>query len=207
MAKSKPKPRGALTSIKPKPDNRKTLVLDIDHTLIYTTKNIGKKELKDKYKIYLRPHLFHFLSDVNKNYKLVIWTGANKNYADYIINYIKKSGKTYFKEQKEKKKFKFDSVLTYDDLIKGKKDIKKINNKNGVILVDDHEYYAKDLERYIKIFPYNGNEDDCSLILLLCFLNRIKKSKKIANELKKYGYVLEELKKFCSYDEWKKRAF
>ena len=207
MVKSKPKSRGALTSIKSKPDNIKTLVLDIDHTLIYTIKNTKRKKLKDKYTIYLRPHLFRFLSDANKNYKLVIWTGASKDYADYVIKYIKENGEMYFKERKENEKFEFDSVLTRDDLIKGKKDIKKINNKNGVILVDDHEDYAKDLKRYIKIYPYNGEEDDCSLAFLLGFLNFIKNSKKIGTELKKYSYVLEELKNFCSYKKWKKKTF
>ena len=75
----------------------------------------------------------------------------------------------YYKEQEENENFEFDSVLTRDDLIEGKKDIKKINNKNGVILVDDHKDYAKDLKRYIQIFPYNGQEDDGSLVILLGF--------------------------------------
>ena len=92
-------------------------------------------------------------------------------------------------------------------VIKGKKDIKKINNKNGVILVDDHEDYAKDLKRNIKIYPYKGDEDDGSLVVLLAFLNYIKDSKNIGTELKKHRDVLEELKKFCSYSEWKKKAF
>ena len=113
----------------------------------------------------------------------------------------------YFKERKENEKFEFDSVLTRDDLIKGKKDIKKINNKNGVILVDDYEDYANDLKRYIKIFLYNGQKDDGSLVFLLGFLYCIKDSKNIGTELKKHRDALEELKNFCSYSEWKKRAF
>ena len=31
----------------------------------------------------------------------------------------------YYKEQKENENFEFDSVLAHNDLIKGKKDIKK----------------------------------------------------------------------------------
>ena len=105
----------------------------------------------------------------------------------------------YYKEQEENENFEFDSVLTRDDLIEGKKDIKKINNKNGVILVDDHKDYAKDLKRYIQIFPYNGRKDDGSLVFLLGFLNRIKDSKNIDTELKKHGEFLEELKNFGFY--------
>ena len=74
MVKSKPKSGEASTGIKSKPDNRKTLVLDIDNTLVYKIKNVKTKKLKDKYIIKLGPHLFPFLSDINKNYKLVIWT-------------------------------------------------------------------------------------------------------------------------------------
>ena len=60
MGKSKPKSGAASTGIKSKPDNRKTLVLDIEHTLVYKIKNVKTKKLKDKYIIKLRPHLFHF---------------------------------------------------------------------------------------------------------------------------------------------------
>ena len=66
MGKSKPKSGEASTGIKSKPDNRKTLILDIDHTLVYKIKNVKTKKLKDKYIIKLRHHLFHFLSNVNK---------------------------------------------------------------------------------------------------------------------------------------------
>ena len=103
MGKSKPKSEAASTGIKSKTDNRKTMALDIDHTLIYKIKNVKTKKLKDKYMIKLRSQLFHFLSNVNKNYKLVIWTGANKDYADYVINIIKKMDRCITKNKKKTK--------------------------------------------------------------------------------------------------------
>ena len=47
MGKSKTKSGAASTCVKSKPDNRKAVALDIDHTLIYKIKNVKTKKLKD----------------------------------------------------------------------------------------------------------------------------------------------------------------
>ena len=49
-----------------------------------------------------------------------MWTGASKDYSDYILNIIKKREK-YHKKREGNENFEFDSVLAHNDLIKGKK--------------------------------------------------------------------------------------
>jgi Dullard-like phosphatase family protein len=63
--------------------NRKyTLVLDLDETLIHFKTENGKS------KFLIRPHTYKFLRNLHPMFELIIFTAAQQQYADWIINKI-----------------------------------------------------------------------------------------------------------------------
>ncbi|CAO3613624.1 unnamed protein product [Mucor hiemalis] len=83
----------------------KTLVLDLDETLVHSVR-LGTTELNvsdsikkttievtnDKqsilYEVYKRPHVDFFLSTISKWYKVVIFTASMSEYADPVIDWL-----------------------------------------------------------------------------------------------------------------------
>ena len=66
------------------------LILDLDETLIHTY-HFDETIIK----FYYRPGLIHFLDIISKYYHIVIFTAAQPQYADSILNKIE-SNKKYF---------------------------------------------------------------------------------------------------------------
>ncbi|KAI9486399.1 MAG: CRE-SCPL-2 protein [Benjaminiella poitrasii] len=83
----------------------KTLVLDLDETLVHSVRlgttetkvnpSIKKKRIEvtsDKqsilYEVYKRPHVDFFLSTISKWYKVVIFTASMSEYADLVIDWL-----------------------------------------------------------------------------------------------------------------------
>jgi TFIIF-interacting CTD phosphatase-like protein len=63
--------------------NRKfTLVLDLDETLIHF------KNIPGKSKFLIRPHCYKFLRNLHSHFELIIFTAAQQQYADWIIDKI-----------------------------------------------------------------------------------------------------------------------
>jgi RNA polymerase II subunit A small phosphatase-like protein len=83
-------------------EEKLTLCLDLDNTLIYSTAkklNDSGLFLDNKYYVYKRPYLDDFLITANKYCNLVIYTASIQEYADKVIDCIDKgkliSGRYY----------------------------------------------------------------------------------------------------------------
>lgn len=58
------------------------LVLDLDETLIHFKTNQGKA------KFLIRPYTYNFLKNLSRFYEIIIFTAAQQEYADWILNKI-----------------------------------------------------------------------------------------------------------------------
>lgn len=67
---------------KAREQNKLTLVLDLDETLIHF------ESAEKKFK--LRPGCLNFLKEMSSLFEIVIFTAAAKDYADFILNIIEK---------------------------------------------------------------------------------------------------------------------
>lgn len=65
-----------------KNDNKFTLVLDLDETLIHFESN-GKKS-----KFLVRPYTYDFIFNLSQKFEIIIFTAAQKDYADWILDKI-----------------------------------------------------------------------------------------------------------------------
>jgi RNA polymerase II subunit A small phosphatase-like protein len=72
-------------------DTRKLLILDIDETLLYATKDaLGRPAdfaVYDYY-IYLRPHLERFLQYAFERFRVAVWTSSGSLYAGEVVDLI-----------------------------------------------------------------------------------------------------------------------
>ncbi|CAG8528739.1 296_t:CDS:2 [Acaulospora colombiana] len=76
----------------------KTLILDLDETLIHSTSRGSRADahmievMVDNhaclYYVYKRPHVDHFLKKVSEWYKVVIFTASMPEYADPVIDWL-----------------------------------------------------------------------------------------------------------------------
>ena len=76
--------------------HRLTVVLDLDNTLIFASPNKIEKMknyafINNKFYVYKRPHLDHFLISLSQNCDLMLYTAGTKEYAEKIVDYIDKN--------------------------------------------------------------------------------------------------------------------
>lgn len=68
------------------------LVLDLDETLLYATKDrLVQHEdfVVGQYYVYVRPNLAYFLSEMAGDFKLAIWSSADDKYVQELVDKIK----------------------------------------------------------------------------------------------------------------------
>jgi TFIIF-interacting CTD phosphatase-like protein len=78
--------------------NKKTLVLDLDETLVYSyyTKDNpnGHSDYSfvcndgTKISVIYRPHLTNFIKYAKSNFNIIVWTSATKDYAQQVIDHL-----------------------------------------------------------------------------------------------------------------------
>lgn len=67
------------------------LVLDLDETLLYATKDklIQQEDfVAGPYYVYVRPNLDYFLSEIAEEFKLAIWSSADDTYVHELVEQL-----------------------------------------------------------------------------------------------------------------------
>ena len=193
-----------------KSSRMKTLVLDLDETLVYTSfepsinsdlcfeidLNINEQSKYNKVnslikkqkiltKVYLskRPHLEKFLSELNSFYEICIFSASSQKYASYIIDIIDKNriiSKKFFREDC----IHLDNSETFPYI----KDLEKINkNYNDIIIIDDNfSSFILQEENGIPIKPWRGDKNDIELLKLIPILKNLSGFYNVRTEIKKF---------------------
>ena len=130
-----------------------TLVLDLDETLVHYI------EEKDRHYVQVRPFAEYFISEMGKYFELVIFTSAEEEYANIVLDEIDKN--KVISHKLYRRHVDYNDGLCLKDLNKIGRDIKKVciidNDKNNFKL---HE------ENGIEIKEFLGEQDDNELDLL-----------------------------------------
>ena len=159
-------------------DQKYTLVLDLDETLISFRIGIHGRGI-----IKLRPGLFDFLNKIKNKYELVVFTAGTKEYADPIIDIIEKKEKYFIKRLYRQHTIYRDNIYI-KDLSKLGRDLSKI------IIVDNMpQNFCLQKENGILISNYFGQDSgDNTLDLLADILLKIaqKYGRDVRNEINKY---------------------
>lgn len=172
----------------PKPSNKKlTLVLDLDETLIhFPDEKMDNFEEEINISLKIRPFASDLLEKLHEHYELIIYTAANQDYADMIIDKFDK------KKLISHRLYRQHLTLYKDRLIK---DLSKLGRDlNQIIILDDTpENFILQKRNGIYLKPWRGEESDkCLLWISSVFLNFV------VLEWTDIRDVLEEFKQMLS---------
>lgn len=181
----------------------KTLVLDLDGTLIQSSENTNfpcdhsrqisacftskKGELIDIF-FYVRPHVSTFLQMLSKFYEIIIFTASTEEYAESIIKILDPGGDYTSKILSRNSCIVREEILCLKDLR-----ILKNRSLEKVIIIDNMPFsFSGQLENGIYIPTYDGSENDDHLLAVMQFLLKLQKVPDVRPLVKKFA-GLEDL--------------
>ena len=133
----------------------KTLILDLDETLIHTsTRELSDIVLKDQPELCfsVRPYAREMLNYVSKKFEVVLFTASQKPYADRIIDYLDPNRDIF-----AARIYRESCISTDKGFIK---DIRIFSNRSleNVVIVDNFILsFAFQLDNGIQILSWYGN--------------------------------------------------
>lgn len=178
---------------------KKTIVLDLDETLVHSTftfENYVSFELNvnfenKNYTIYVkkRPGADFFLEEISKFYEIVIFTASLPEYANLVINILDKRNVCSYRL------FRDSCTLWQNNYVK---DMKRLGRDlNNVIILDNSIPVQKfNEENCILIESWFDDPNDRELYKLIPYLKKIANKRSVIPALKKYN---EERIKEASY--------
>lgn len=194
-----------LTKLPERPNHKKTLILDMDETLIHADVDFNFKFHDEILKftcedeeilipLILRPHLFEFLNFAYEHFELVIFTASEPSYADAILDYIEKDKKYFAKRLYRDSCLYLNPGLYIKDL-----NIFQNRNQKDIVIVDNSVFcFSNQLNNGILISSFFNDQNDSMLMNLVNYLNILANADDIREENKKYFQFqtyLEEIKK------------
>ena len=130
-----------------------TLVLDLDETLVHYI------EEKDRHYVQVRPFAEYFLSEMGKYFELVIFTSAEEEYANIVLEEIDKN--KVITHKLYRRHVEYSDCFCLKDLNKIGRDLKKV-----CIIDNDKNNFKLQMENGIEIKEFLGEQDDNELDLL-----------------------------------------
>lgn len=162
------------------PRFNKLLVLDLDETLYFITKNaLPRKEDRHVHGLwgYHRPHVDEFLSYVFDSFTVGIWTASTLSLAyPFILNLLTPDQLSALAFIWDRSRCTFHRDLeTFDE--HWIKDIRKLRRRydpRHILFVDDTPAQIKrSYGNYIRVNPYMGQDHDTELLDLIPFLEHL----------------------------------
>eukprot|EP00826_Nyctotherus_ovalis_P032133 TRINITY_DN2594_c0_g2_i3.p1 TRINITY_DN2594_c0_g2~~TRINITY_DN2594_c0_g2_i3.p1 ORF type:complete len:340 (-),score=62.19 TRINITY_DN2594_c0_g2_i3:46-1065(-) len=179
---------------KPRGSSGKTLILDLDDTLVHVLfprfeyTNINSKnlkvaayeEIKRILKVVIRPYAIKLLQELSEIYEIIIWTAGEKRYANGILDLLDPKGKYIsYRMYRESCIPKRACVL---------KDLRILENRSlsKTVIVDNTiSCFGKQLSNGIYVPSFYGGKGDCALEKIMNLLKEIADCKDIPEELDK----------------------
>jgi carboxy-terminal domain RNA polymerase II polypeptide A small phosphatase len=176
--------------------SNKLLILDLDETLIYATKEkiaIPEDFRFDEYYVYKRPYLNQFLADISKHFTIGIWSSADDLYVEDIVSQINESklnleiiwGRTKCTLRRD---YTFDRYYFEKRL----KKLKKYGfSLEQILIVDDTPEKSRDnFGNAVYMKEYTGDTNDQELLYLYKYLLTLKNCENVRT-IEKRGWRLK----------------
>lgn len=176
-------------ALPPKHDDKLTLVLDLDETLVHCSTeqqrlpsydlnfNVVFQGIDFNVFVQKRPHLLEFLKKVSEIFEVVIFTASQKLYADKLLDLLDPSRKFT-----KHRRFRDACVPVQGTFVK---DLRVLGRDlSRVIIVDNAvEAFSFQLENGIPIKSWFAEPEDTELVKLYHFLVTLQSSKDIRPKL------------------------
>lgn len=196
--------------LKPNEEDKKTLILDLDETLIHSDLDfiydshdvtLSFKDCEEDshemipIPLILRPYLKEFLDFVSEYFELVVFTASYKSYAEPILDYLEKD-KKYFKIRLFREHcIRIHNCLYIKDLsiFEGKR---KMEN---IVIVDNSIFsFAKQLNNGILVTSFYNDINDSFLSNLCYYLKEYILPSKDVRKVNESSFGFVELSKKLS---------
>jgi len=157
---------------------KKTLVLDLDETLITTKPVAGDednelpmiKNTPNLPKVRVRPYAEQFLREMSKEFEIIIFTAAEQKYAEYVIKLL------------DPERNYVSHILHRDNCLKTRKglfikDLRLIKNRDlkDMVIVDNFTpSFSFQIDNGIPIITWEGDLKDQELKYLMSYLREAK---------------------------------
>ena len=162
------------------PKKLKTLVLDLDETLIHSTSSnphsnfdfmveVLVNRASCLYYVYKRPNLDYFLNVINNWYNLIIYTASVREYADPVIDLIDENGVLFKRRLFRTECTQTPSAHYLKDLSLIDADISKI-----CLLDNSAASFAFYPDNAIPIESWKDDFNDAALLDILPFLDALR---------------------------------
>lgn len=165
----------------PLAEGKKTLVLDLDETLVHSFAKIGTMNGNkgDNFFFKVRPYVKELLDYVCKKFEVIVFTASSQDYADSVLNKLDPNRQIF------KMRLYRDSCINTP--IGPVKDLRILKNRNlkDLILVDNNLIsQAYQLENAVPIYSWYGDVLDTELLKLTGFLKILEKVSDVRKVLK-----------------------
>lgn len=157
--------------------HRKTLVLDLDETLVhssfqpYSRNNLflkaDGKNLKQDLYVNFRPFLYEFLEKISYMFEIVLFTASNKVYADQVLDSIDPN-RIYFKFRLYRDHCSYENNVFIKDLRILRRDLKDV-----VIIDNSIMAFVYQLDNGIPITTWIDDPHDAGLLEAFQLLEEI----------------------------------
>ncbi|CAD8143021.1 unnamed protein product [Paramecium octaurelia] len=144
--------------------NKYTLVIDLDETLVHY------QELVDDGQFLVRPYAQQFLKEMSKYYEIVIFTAAQQDYADFILDLIDEDRVIGYRLYRQ------HTILVDNAYVK---DIQRIGRdvRRTIIIDNLAENFKFQPDNGIQIQSWQGDQEDQALMFLSPLLIQIVQKK------------------------------
>lgn len=175
--------------------NKKTLILDLDETLIHSDFNYNfkkhdeylyfKTDLIDNIQIplILRPGVKSFLENISKEYEIVVFTASKKEYANVILDFLDPENKIF-----SHRLYRESCIPLFGKIFI--KDLRIISDRNqsDMVIVDNSIYsFTNQISNGVLITSFFSDSNDKELGNLENYLlNTLSKSNDVRVENEKF---------------------
>ena len=151
---------------------KKYLILDLDETLIFSTKKkISPNSIFIEKNLYIntRPYLENFLKNASKLYNLILFTAADKIYAEKALKIIDEKNEFFILRF-----FRHHCVYINNSIIlKNLHFFRDLDFRNVLIIDNNPEHFFCHLRNVMPIVPFFGEKDDEELLKVNMFLEDV----------------------------------
>jgi len=156
-------------------DNKKTIVLDLDETLVHSV-----EDYSGHYITYKRPHVDEFLDYVSKYFRVVLFTAGTREYAEPVSRNLDPNNNIFWK-----KYYRDSCIFSKNNFLKNLYLIQ--NDMSSIFIIDDSPAkFGMQPNNGIPIKPWYDDPDDNELINLIPLLNQLLNANDVRNIIIQY---------------------
>ena len=199
-------------------NDKKTLIFDLDETLIHCIGEIKENNTKQKYQesvditlptkktikvgINIRPFLYESLDILKEHYNLILYTASHQSYTDGVLKLIDPE-KKYFKYRLFRYNCTQIKINNSTYYIKNLDILKNFNLKDLIIIDNSVLSFAYHLDNGVPILPYYEGNEDNELKILTYYLIFIYHDNDLRESNNNYINLRKLLKSV--YEDYKNR--